>query len=368
MKIARIICTGVVLGAIAGTWTAEKTLAADKTGPMHAPGDPSKKADADMTKVLDALASLNPKPLETLSPAEARKQPSPADAVKVVMSKEGKPKPDDGVTTKDISIPGPGGGNPARVYTPSASRAGKPLPVIVYYHGGGWVIADLDTYDATPRAIASMTGAVVLSAEYRHAPENKFPAAHEDAWTAYKWALDNAKTIGGDSSRVAVLGESAGGNLAINVSVMARDMKQQMPVYQALIYPVAGVDMNTPSYNENAAAKPLSKAAMAWFVKHTTRGPQDLQDPRLDLVGKADLKGLPPTTIVTAEIDPLRSEGQALAKKLEQAGVKVNARDYTGVTHEFFGMGSVVGKAKAAETAVANDMKTAFDAKALSSR
>lgn len=323
-----------------------------------AAADPVKKADADMTKVLDALAALGPKPLETLTPEEARKQPSPADAVKKVMARDGKTAPDDGVTTKTIAIKGAGGANPARVYTPRGD--GKPMPVIVYYHGGGWVIADLDTYDATPRAIAAMTGAVVVSAEYRHAPEHKFPAAHEDAWAAYKWTVDNAQSLGGDAGRVAVLGESAGGNLAINVAIMARDMKQPVPVYQALIYPVAGVDMETPSYKENAAAKPLSKPAMAWFVKHVTRGPEDLADPRIDLVGKANLAGLPPATVVTAEIDPLRSEGQALAKKLEQAGVKVIARDYTGVTHEFFGMGAVVAKARTAETAVANDLKAAF--------
>jgi acetyl esterase len=370
MKNARALYTGLVVGAAVAAispapWAlaaaGDKASAMAETAPMVP--DPMKKADADMTKVLDALAALHPKPIETLTPAEARKQPSPADAVKAVMAKSGKPAADmpaDMVTTKDITITGPGGANPARIYTPSTARDGKPLPVVVYYHGGGWVIADLDTYDATPRAIASMANAIVVSAEYRHAPEHKFPAAHDDAWVAYKWVLENAKSFGGDAGRVALLGESAGGNLAINVAIAARDMKQQMPVYEALIYPVAGVDMETPSYKENAAAKPLSKPAMAWFVKHTTNGPQDLQDPRLDLVGKAKLSGLPPTTIVTAEIDPLRSEGQALGKKLQQAGVTVKSRDYTGVTHEFFGMGSVVAKAKTAEMAVADDLKSAF--------
>ena len=319
------------------------------------------KADSDMQVVLDQLAKLGGKPIETLTPAQARKQPSPADAVKALLAKNGKDTaPDPAVATKDISYPAGEGTQKARVYMPVHAKKGKALPVIVYYHGGGWVIADLDTYDATPRALSKLVNAIVVSVEYRHAPEHPFPAAHDDAFAAYQWVLKNAATWGGDAKRVALVGESAGGNLAINTAIKARDNKVQAPLYQALIYPVAGVDMNTPSYQENANAKPLNKAMMGWFVKHTLSKDTDKQDPRIDLVGKADLSNLPPTTIITAEIDPLRSEGEALGKKLEEAGVKVHAKNYEGVTHEFFGMGTVVGDAKAAESAVADDLKDAL--------
>ena len=234
----------------------------------------------------------------------------------------------------------------------------EPLPVIVYYHGGGFVLADLDTYDATPRETSKAVKAIVVSVEYRHAPENKFPAAHDDAFNAYKWVVDNAASFGGDPKRIAVMGESAGGNLAINTAIAARDNNVQMPVHEALIYPLVGTDMDTPSYNENANAKPLNKPMMKWFAKHLINHDADLQDPRLDVVEKADLKGLPPTTVIADQIDPLRSEDEALAEKLKVAGVKVDAKTYKGMTHEFFGMGAVVAKAKDAEDRVNGDLES----------
>lgn len=349
-KLLPIVIAGTVLAASA-------TFA--QTGPMNK--NPMATADSDMQAVLDALASLNPKPIETLSPAEARKQPSPADGAKLVMKNEGKDPMDSmGVKTKDISYSGAAGNLPTRIYMPEGANGKTPLPVVVYYHGGGWVIADLDTYDASPRAIAKGANAIVVSVHYRQAPEHKFPAAHEDAVAAYKWVLNNAADLGGDPKRVAVMGESAGGNLAINVAFAARDQKLQMPVYQVLVYPVAGTDMTTASYKENENAKPLNKAMMAWFVKHVISTDKDKQDPRLDLVGHADLHGLPPTTVILAQIDPLRSEGQALAEKLKQAGVQVATKNYDGVTHEFFGMGAVVAKAMEAEAVVSDDLKKAF--------
>lgn len=280
-------------------------------------GNPLANADLDMKHVLDAMKKLDPKPIEKLSPQEARQQPSPADAVKALLKSEGKSDvPEAGVKTQDVTYNGPGGAQPARVYSPE--NASGPLPVVIYFHGGGFVIADINTYDSTPRAIAKMANAVVIAIEYRHAPENKFPAAHDDAFAGYKWALDNAKNFGGDPSRVALLGESAGGNLAINVAIAARDQNAQAPLYVVAIYPMAGTNLDTQSYKDNADAKPLNKPMMAWFYDNVVRNEQDRQDPRLDIVGKADLKGLPPTTVVTDEIDPLRSEGQMLADKLNR--------------------------------------------------
>jgi len=317
------------------------------------------KADADMQAVLDALAGLGGKPVETLTPAEARKQPTPADAVKAVLTKKlGKVPTPEAVGKIDNRTYGTHNLN-VRIYTPLASGTGA-LPIVVYFHGGGWVIADNDVYDASPRAIANTSGAVVVAVEYRKAPENKFPAAHDDAYEGYKWALANAASFNGDPKRVAVVGESAGGNLAINVAIKARDDKAQVPVQMTLIYPVAGADMTTPSYVANANAKPLNKPVMEWFVTNTFTAKTEAKDPRIDLVNRKDLAGLPDATVITDEIDPLRSEGQQLAKNLKAAGVKVDAIDYVGVTHEFFGMGAAVVKAKKAEMAVGKDLKAAF--------
>ncbi len=310
-----------------------------------------------MQSVLDALATLGGKPIETLDPLVARTQPTPTDAVKVVLTKKlGKaPAPEavakvDDKTYGDAKIP-------MRIYTPKGTG---PFPVIVYFHGGGWVIANLDVYDAAPRALANATGAIVVSASYRQAPAYRFPAAHEDAFTAYKWVADNAASFGGDPMRLAVAGESAGGNLAINTAIRARDEKVTAPVHMLLVYPVAGSDMTTPSYVANADAKPLNKPMMEWFVKHVFKTPDGAKDKRIDLAKRTDLAGLPPATVITAEIDPLRSEGQALAKALTAAGVKVDAADYAGVTHEFFGMGAVVADAKAAQQRAAANLKGAF--------
>ena len=299
-----------------------------------------------MKAVLDKLASMHPKPLPKLTAEEARKQPTPADAVKAVLEGEGRSsKPEEVAKVQEIQLAGADGQIPARVYTPAGTG---PMPVVVYYHGGGWVIANLDVYDSSPRALANLTRAILVSVEYRQGPEHKFPAAHEDAFAAYKWVVENAASLGGDPKRVAVAGESAGGGLAAAVSMMARDRKAPMPVAELLVYPIAGYDFTTPSYRENASAKPLDKAGMQWFFKQYLKSPKDGQDPRINLV-KADLKGMPPTTIITAQIDPLRSEGQALAKKLEAAGVQVEAKNYEGVTHEFFGMGAAIPEAREAE-------------------
>lgn len=332
--------------------------------PASAPAmtKPAAHADRDMQAVLDALDGLGGKPLASLTPDEARKQPTPADAVKRVLEKKlGKaPTPEPVAKVEDRTYAGADNSQLAlRIYTPKGKG---PFPVIVYFHGGGWVIADLDVYDASPRALANLAGAIVVSANYRNAPEHKFPAAHDDAFAAYKWVRDHAASFNGDPDRLAVAGESAGGNLALNTAIRARAEKLPMPMHMLLVYPVAGIDMTTPSYVANANAKPLGKAGMAWFVSHVFAKQTDLADPRIDLVSRTDLAGLPSATVITAEIDPLRSEGQQLAKNLAAAGVRVDAADYTGVSHEFFGMGAVVAKAKQAEQRAGKNLKAAFRA------
>jgi acetyl esterase len=313
------------------------------------------KAEPHMQKVLDALAALDPKPIEQLAPEEARKQPTPADAVKKVLSDMQKPTaPEAGVTVKTMTIGSGDASFPVHIYTPEGKG---PFPVMVYFHGGGFVIADTQVYDASPRALAKMANAIMVAVDYRQAPEHPFPAAPNDAFTAYQWTIDHAREFNGDPTRIAVGGESAGGNLATVVSMMARDKKVALPVHQLLVYPVVNDDMNTPSYKRNANAKPLNKAMMAWFFKHYGADPKN---PYAVPMKAESLKGLPPATIIAAEIDPLLSEGKAYADKLQKDGVAVSYREYRGVTHEFFGMGAVVPKAKEAEQFAADALKKAF--------
>ena len=297
----------------------------------------------EMQSVLDKLAELGAKPLHTLTVDQARAQPTPADAVAAVMVDKGiDAGPAGDITTRDFTIPGPAGDIAARVYTPPGEG---PFPVIVYYHGGGWVIANIDTYDASARGLSLGAKAVVVASHYRQGPEDVFPAAHDDAYAAYVWTVENAGELNGDSGRMAVVGESAGGNLAANVAIMARDAKITQPLHQVLVYPVSGNDMNTPSYLENAEAAPLGKADMAWFVKHAFAKADDAADPRINLVARDDLAGLPPATVITAQIDPLRSESIAYGEALVAAGNTVEMKNYDSVTHEFFGMGAVVPQA-----------------------
>lgn len=314
---------------------------------------------SDMQAVLDAHTALAPKPIETLTPVNARLQPSAADAAMALMRKQGmSTAPDPAVTTKDIAY----GSDPmqfARIYRPVTSVGAADLPVIVYYHGGGWVIADVNSYDATPRLLSKQLNAIVVSVEYRHAPEAKFPAQHEDAATAYQWTVQNAASWGGDASHIVVAGESAGGNLAVATAIYARDHGWLAPRHILAVYPIANSATTLPSRLDSAGAKPLNTAMLAWFGHYYSRAKADMMDPRINLVA-ADLKGLPPTTIVNAQIDPLRSDGETLASALEKAGDKVEQRTFPGVTHEFFGMGKVVRGAHDAELYAISRLKSAF--------
>ncbi|RPD50462.1 steryl acetyl hydrolase [Hymenobacter sediminis] len=308
----------------------------------------------EMQTVIEALASLNPKPIETLSAQEARQQPTPTDAVMKVMRDHNIPTPPSSADTMSRQVMP---GVKVRIYTPQ--NASGTLPVVVYYHGGGWVIANLDTYDASVRGLVEKTGAIVVSVAYRQGPEHKYPMAHNDSFAAYQWVLKNAASFKGDPQKVAVAGESAGGNLAAAVSMMARDKKVMLPRHELLVYPIAGYDLNTPSYQKNAQAKPLNKPMMAWFFENYLRGAADGKSPLVSLVN-ANLKGMPPTTIITAELDPLMSDGSMLADKLKAAGVPTKYQNYTGVTHEFFGMAAVVPQAAQAQELAAAELKKAL--------
>ncbi|WP_205573256.1 alpha/beta hydrolase [Flavisolibacter nicotianae] len=336
----------------------ENSMSVPDLKPKGPKPDWAKDIDDNMQVVTDKLASYGDPPIETLSAQAARKGHTPTDAVMDVMKENNIAMPPSMCDTMGKDIPVEGGTIHARIYTPKNGKG--PFPMIVYYHGGGWVIADLNTYDPSAKALAEQTGAVVVSVHYRQGPEHKFPTAHNDAFAAYQWALQNAANINGNPKMVAVAGESAGGNLACNMSIMARDKGIQMPVHQLLVYPVASNDMNSESYHKYAAAKPLNKPMMEWFAKNYLGDMSKAADPRIALVN-ANLKGLPPTTVIGAEIDPLQTEGKLLADKLKDAGVDVDYKLYDGVTHEFFGMATVVPDAKDAQAYAASELKKSFN-------
>ncbi len=296
----------------------------------------------EMKPVLEAMKKASEKPIQEMTADEARLETSPQSLAESLGKKQGTLEKYSEVEITDIEIQGAASKIPARVYKPKGDGA---LPVVLYFHGGGWVLGKNEDYDVTLKSLATKTGAIFVSPEYRKAPEYKFPAAHDDAYACYLWVLKNASQLGADPKKVAVAGESAGGNLALNVSIRARDQKTQAPLHQLLIYPVAGSNNKTDSYVINKDAAPLNSEMMGWFFKNYLRSTEDLKDKRINLV-EADLKGLPDTTIITAEIDPLRSEGLLLSKQLESQGVDVTYKDYPGMTHEVFSMAPVLNQAK----------------------
>ena len=358
-----LLGAGMIVAALglpgAGLAQSARSAAAAPPPPPRAQATQPAKAAPDMQAVLDQLAKLGSKPVETLTPAQARTNPGAADAAKAVMAAKGLPTaPDASVTTQDL----PYGNDPrqfARIYKPAGAPGGKTLPVVVYYHGGGWVIASVDAYDPTPRLLAKELGAIVVSVEYRLAPEAKFPAQHDDAAAAYRWVLKNAASWGGNPATVALAGESAGGNLAVATAIYARDNALTKPVHILAVYPIANSSMTLPSRRDSANAKPLNTAMLPWFGFYYSRTKADQMDPRINLVG-AKLTGLPPTTIVNAQIDPLRSDGETLAAALKAAGDRVEQRTFPGVTHEMFGMGAIVRGARDANDYAVGRLKAAF--------
>lgn len=310
-----------------------------------------------MQAVIETLDTIAPNPIHTLTPQQARMQPSPADAAMRVMNNFAVPAPVVNVDTAGREIPVAGGSIHIRIYTPKTGKASYPM--IVYYHGGGWVIATIDTYNASAQALSEKADAVLISVEYRKGPEFKFPTAHNDAFAAYRWALSNAQSIKGDAGRVAVAGESAGGNMAITVAMMARDSGVAKPVHVLSVYPVANGDLNTPSKIQFVNAKPLSTPDLPWFLSYYLKNTNEAASPLISLVN-ANLSGLPRTTIVAAELDPLLSEGMQLRDKLTAAGVATSYQLYKGVTHEFFGMASVVPAARDAQDYAVREMKKSF--------
>ncbi|MCC7364123.1 MAG: alpha/beta hydrolase [Dehalococcoidia bacterium] len=305
--------------------------------------------DPQAAAVLEAFAAIPP--FESMEPAACRE-------LMATLRPPVEPEPVGRV--EDRTIPGATGAEmPVRIYWPEGAAAN--LPVFIYYHGGGWVIGDLETMDAPCRAICNQANCVVVSVDYRLAPEHRFPAAADDAYAALLWTAQNAASLGGDASRIAVGGDSAGGNLAAVVSQMARDKGGPAVVFQLLVYPVTDYNLETVSYNENADGYLLTKGAMRWFWGHYLGSEADGANPYASPIRAANLAGLPPAKVITAEYDPLRDEGEAYAAALQKAGVPVTCERFNGMIHGFFGMANAMDQAQRAVNDSASALKQAFN-------
>ncbi|MDP8922907.1 MAG: alpha/beta hydrolase [Chloroflexota bacterium] len=266
----------------------------------------------------------------------------------------GAPIPVDRV--EDRSIPGPDGEIPVRIFAPASD---EPLPVLAYFHGGGWIRGSIETHEAACREIANQARILIVSVEYRLAPEAQFPAAAEDCYAATPWLADHASELGGDGSRLAVGGDSAGGNLAAAVTLMARDRGGPPIAFQVLIYPVVEANFDTRSYTENATGYMLTRRDMQYYWDLYVPNPADRSNPyAAPLV--ADPHGLPPALVVTAEYDPLRDEGDAYAAKLRAAGVPVEHAVYPGMIHGFFSGFAAFDQGKAAVAQAARALREAL--------
>ncbi len=298
--------------------------------------------DPDAAVVFKAFQEAGRPPYETVSPAEARELYLKGRLVT-------NPEPPELKSVQPLSIPSPTGSIPARVYTPMKLRqTGGLAPCLVFFHGGGWVIGDLDSHDVVCRKLADEGQLIVISVDYRRAPEHKFPAAVDDAIAAAKWIAGHAKQLGIDASRLTVGGDSAGGNLAAVVAISARDGNGPAIAGQVLIYPATDFAMTHPSHREPETSLLLTHTVIRWFRDHYLNGPSDIDDWRASPARAATLAGLPPAYVLTAGADPLRDEGDDYARRLKEAGVPVNYRTFPGQFHGFFTMGKLLQQANLA--------------------
>jgi acetyl esterase len=307
------------------------------------------RLDPQARAFIAELQAANVPPVETLTPAEIR-------ALQGAFVPRMSGRPEDVARVEDRTIDGPGGPLPVRVYTPAAAPRG----ILVYLHGGGWVIGSIATADAACRALARRTPCTVVSVEYRLAPEHKFPAAVEDAVAAFRWAAANAVELGSDATRVAVGGDSAGGALAAAVTLSTRDAGPP-PRFQVLIYPASDDDMTKPSYREFGAGYLLTIPEMRWYWSNYLTAPGDARNPLASPLLAASLQGVPPALVLLAQCDPLHDDGERYAAKLAADGVPVEILRYDGQIHGFFTMPGIFDRARAAYDDVAKALRRAFD-------
>ena len=298
--------------------------------------------DPDAAAVYKAFMEAGRPAYETLTAPEAREFYMAARLVS-------NPEPPALQSAEPLSIPAPHGSIPARVYTPRKLRKTDGLaPCLVFFHGGGWVIGNLETHDVVCRKLADEGELMVISVDYRLAPEHKFPAAVDDAIASTKWIAANARQLGIDASRLMVGGDSAGGNLAAVVTLAARDGNGPRIAGQVLIYPATDFSMAHPSHAEPETSILLTHSVIRWFRDHYLNGSADVHDWRASPVRAKTLIGLPPAYVLTAGADPLRDEGDEYAKALKEAGVSVTYRHFPGQFHGFFTMGKLLQQANVA--------------------
>jgi acetyl esterase len=307
--------------------------------------------DPDAAAVFKAFQEAGRPPYETVSPAEARELYLKGRVVT-------NPEPPELKSVQPLVIPSPHGSIPARIYTPMRPRKTDGLaPCLVFFHGGGWVIGDLDSHDVVCRKLADEGQLIVISIDYRLAPEHKFPAAVDDAVAATKWIADNAKGLGIDASRLSVGGDSAGGNLAAVVAISARDRNGPPLAGQVLIYPAIDFALTHPSHSEPETSLLLTHSVVRWFRDHYLNGAADVEDWRASPARVKTLTGLPPAYVLTAGADPLRDEGDEYARRLKEAGVAVTHRTFPGQFHGFFTMGKLLRQANVAASEIGDWLK-----------
>jgi acetyl esterase len=302
--------------------------------------------DPDAAAVFKAFQEAGRPPYETVTPSEARQLYL---AGRVVSN----PEPPALESAEPLAIPAPHGSIPARIYTPKNPRQTDGLaPALVFFHGGGWVIGDLDSHDVVCRKLADEGRLIVISVDYRLAPEHKFPAAVDDSIAATKWIAGNARQLGIDASRLIVGGDSAGGNLAAVVAIAARDGNGPAIAGQVLIYPATDFAMTHPSHSEPETSILLTHSVIKWFRDHYLNGAADVHDWRASPARAKTLIGLPPAYVLTAGADPLRDEGDEYAARLKEAGVAVTYRHFPGQFHGFFTMGKLLQQANVAASEI----------------
>ncbi len=304
--------------------------------------------DPNLKLLLDQLASAESPGLEEQSVDEARM------SFRMLAMLDGEPEAV--ASVEERTIPGPAGAIPVRLYRPRDTADGAPLPVLAWFHGGGFVIGDLETADPTARKLANRSGALVVSVDYRLAPEHRMPAAADDSTAVVEWLAANAGELGGDPTRIAVGGDSAGGDVAAVAALRAAAAGIELRA-QALVYPVIDLRMQTPSYRENAEGYLLTAAGMAWFVGHYLGGDGDAADPAGTPLLADSLAGVAPAIIVTAGFDPLRDEGIAYAERLGAEGVKVHHLHYDDMVHGFVAMATITPRTNEMLDAVGADLR-----------
>ena len=293
----------------------------------------------ETTRSLIARMTAEAAPVESLTPRQARQAQEARRALAVEQLVEVD-------RVAEWTIPGPGGEIPIRVYWPNSA---EPLPVVVYFHGGGWVLCDLDSHDAICRALAVGSNCTFVSVGYRLAPEHKFPAAVEDAYAATSWVAEHPARLRCEGQPIAVAGDSAGGNLAAAVTLMAKAEQRPAIAFQMLVYPITNHGFETRSYRENGEGYYLTRAAMQWYWRHYLSGAGEGESPYASPLRAEDVTGLPPALVITAEFDPLRDEGEAYARRLADAGVPVTIKRFDGMFHGFFGRASLLEPARRAQ-------------------